>query len=685
MAGRTTRTQNQQEPPEPSTAPKREASKDDKDQVKCPTFTGVNFPIWKRKMWVFLKYKRLLYCIEKPMSEEPSEQEEEDYLAAAATLGSHISDEVYNHVINDDNIQDAYQIWQELQSGYAAATVLAIFRTWSRWEDVRYEGSMLQYIKDMESVLAEFAAMGLEIPPKLISCGIIARVTKKRSALMETLLSSTALLKSPKQLIAKLRDIGNHDEATAAPAQNQTATTTALTTQAYAPRTRGFNHHRGSSTRGRGRPPKRVRVNCEGGHHPNAGHTEDECWTLHPEKYEEAMQKRSNSLTTGLLTTAASQSQVEVRPSYSYCTNVDSLPQGDKVVLDSGASHHMLNDAQMFVNIVVLTGNRGGGNDLVATARGTAILHFENGTTLELNDALYVPSLARNLVSMVQLLHRQVKIEGGDGQYQVKIDGQQPFPVNTTNYILEIDGIKQPDALPQAESGVELNDFERWHIRLGHASRARIQAVLNDSLKESVRLGKPTTCQACMAGKLTRLSFDSQFKPALAPLQVVHGDLVGPITPATNGGARYFLTLVDQYSGHISTKILKLKSDALEAIKSYIAYVERQTGHKVKKLVTDGGGEFVNKALTEILTEAGIQHNISPPYTPQHNGFAERANRTIIEMNRTLLMQANLAPEWWGEAVTAATATTNCLPSLAKSKASPIELMFKSTPNIKIF
>jgi hypothetical protein len=405
MAGRTTRAQSQ---PDPTPPPKREASKDDKDQVKCPTFTGENFPIWKRKMWIFLKYKRLLHCIEEPIPDEPSEQEEEDYLAAAATLGSHISDDIYNHVINDDNIQDAYQIWQELQSEYAASTVLAIFRTWSRWEDVRYEGSMLQYIKDMESVLAEFSAMGLDIPPKLISCGIIARVTKKRSALMETLLSSTALLESPKQLIAKLRDIGNHDEATATPATPQSTATTALTTQAYTSRRGGY--YRGNRARGRGRPPKRARVNCEGGHHPNAGHSEEECWTLHPEKYEEAMQRRANPPTTGLLTTATDQSQVEVRPSYGYFANADCFPEGDKVVLDSGASHHMLNDAKMFVsrtpvNIVVLTGNRGGGKDLVATARGTAILNFDNGATLELCDALYVPSLARNLVSMVQLLH----------------------------------------------------------------------------------------------------------------------------------------------------------------------------------------------------------------------------------------------------------------------------------------
>jgi transposase InsO family protein len=407
------------------------------------------------------------------------------------------------------------------------------------------------------------------------------------------------------------------------------------------------------------------------------------------------MQKRYGSGTpaTGLLATASNAQQVDVQPSYGFYVNSGQLTSGDKAVLDSGASHHMINDAAMFVsrtpvNIGVVTGNRARGNELVATARGTAILRFDDGNILELADALYVPSLARNLVSLVQLMHRRVSVDGSDGRYLVKIDEQHPFQVVTNNFIFKIEGVRQVEASPQANttlaqgaSGPELSEFERWHIRLGHASRARIQSIL----KDSISLGKSVTCQACMMGKLTRLPYSSHFKPATHPLQVVHGDLVGPITPATNGGARYFLTLVDQYSGHISTKILKLKSNALEAIKVYIAYVERQTGCKVKKLVTDGGGEFVNKALTEVLTQAGIQHNVSPPYTPQHNGFAERANRTIIEMTRTLMMQANMAPEWWGEAVTAATATTNCLPSLSKSKASPIELMFKSSPNIGIF
>jgi hypothetical protein len=171
-----------------------------------------------------------------------------------------------------------------------------------------------------------------------------------------------------------------------------------------------------------------------------------------------------------------------------------------------------------------------------------------------------------------------------------------------------------------------------------------------------------------MQRKMTRLPSASHFKEVQAPLQAIPADLFGPILPPTNAGARYFLTIVDQYSGHIHVNILIHKNDAIEAITKYKANVENQTNLTIKKLISDGGGEFVNGELGEMLTTAGIKHVVAPLYTPQHNGYAERANCTVIEMMRTMMMQANLAPEWGGEAVQTAAATTNCLPSLGKAK-----------------
>ncbi|MFF0939163.1 UNVERIFIED_CONTAM: hypothetical protein RF653_18995, partial [Kocuria sp. CPCC 205316] len=126
-------------------------------------------------------------------------------------------------------------------------------------------------------------------------------------------------------------------------------------------------------------------------------------------------------------------------------------------------------------------------------------------------------------------------------------------------------------------------------------------------------------CDACMKGKIKHMPFSSHFKPVSKPPEVVHADLVGPIMPATNSAARYFLTLVDQHTGYIQTVILKLKSNAKVATEECWIFFEKQTSHVLKKLISNGGGEFVNRTLSETRKEASINHMVSPPYTHQHS------------------------------------------------------------------
>jgi hypothetical protein len=130
---------------------------------------------------------------------------------------------------------------------------------------------------------------------------------------------------------------------------------------------------------------------------------------------------------------------------------------------------------------------------------------------------------------------------------------------------------------------------------------------------------------------------------------------------------------------------LKEKSQAGMAFIDFKVFFEKQTRCKVKKFITDGGGEFVKNSLSLQLKELAIQHNILPPYTPQHNGVAERANKNIINMACCMLIHSGLAKEWWGEAVKTAMAVTNCLPSLGRSCLSPIEQFFGKWPNFSIF
>jgi transposase InsO family protein len=58
---------------------------------------------------------------------------------------------------------------------------------------------------------------------------------------------------------------------------------------------------------------------------------------------------------------------------------------------------------------------------------------------------------------------------------------------------------------------------------------------------------------------------------------------------------------------------------------------------KVKKIRSDNGTEFKNTQVEDYLDEEGIKNEFSAPYTLQRNGVAERKNKSLIEMTRTML------------------------------------------------
>ena len=79
-------------------------------------------------------------------------------------------------------------------------------------------------------------------------------------------------------------------------------------------------------------------------------------------------------------------------------------------------------------------------------------------------------------------------------------------------------------------------------------------------------------CQACLAGKQRRTPFPQQSKfRAGEPLELVHADLCGAITPPTPGERRYFLLLVDDYSRYIWLVLLSTKDEAGAALKRFQA------------------------------------------------------------------------------------------------------------------
>nr|AAP44618.1 putative polyprotein [Oryza sativa Japonica Group] len=102
--------------------------------------------------------------------------------------------------------------------------------------------------------------------------------------------------------------------------------------------------------------------------------------------------------------------------------------------------------------------------------------------------------------------------------------------------------------------------------------------------------------------------------------------------------------------------------EALRYFKTYKAEVENQLERKIKRLRSDRGGEYFSNEFTSFCEEFGIIHEMTPPYSPQSNGVAERKNRTLTEMVNAMLDTAGLSKEWWGEAVLTACHVLNKIP-----------------------
>jgi len=118
--------------------------------------------------------------------------------------------------------------------------------------------------------------------------------------------------------------------------------------------------------------------------------------------------------------------------------------------------------------------------------------------------------------------------------------------------------------------------------------------------------------------------------------------------------------------------------------RDYKALAEKHHGKPVRKLRTDGGGEYTSSEFCHLLKQEGIEAQRTTPYTPQSNGTSERANRTIIGTTRALLPAVNAPKEFWGEAAMTAIYVRNRLPTKAlASGQTPHEMWFGKKPSYK--
>jgi hypothetical protein len=358
---------------------------------------------------------------------------------------------------------------------------------------------------------------------------------------------------------------------------------------------------------------------------------------------------------------------------------------------DSGANCHMTGDMSLLINVTPhhTTVEGIGGHLVEVTHKGVSIVYTRDNSgapvDLEMEEVLFSPDLSVNLLS--------TKKYARETGATVVHSGSQDYIVLGSGQIVDL---REKGGLPYFSHRTDVDPYtyshhhvseveqvclsqalEVWHRRLAHACP---KAVSNATGKHS----DGQTCDDCCMGKSTHIEHDKlEQRGTDRPFQRVHSDVHGPSDTLSLGGNRYSIIFVCDYTGQKDVYFMKRKSQAVDMMELYLREVVRPSGHEIQFARFDNGGEYIASYFKDLLSENGIEAEYTSAYSPQQNGVAERAWRTLFGRARSMIHESNLPQKFWAEAVKAACYVSNKTPSQALDCMSPYEMRYGKKPNVR--
>ncbi|KAG7559402.1 Ribonuclease H-like superfamily [Arabidopsis thaliana x Arabidopsis arenosa] len=452
--------------------------------------------------------------------------------------------------------------------------------------------------------------------------------------------------------------------------------------------------NRGNFNTNRGKAPW-----CD--HCKKSGHAKEKCWILHPHLRPARREPRANHATgenLGGQEQAGTSSQALGGNGAAMMASSDLVRRSDldalikalkessgnayhalsslkPLIVDSGASHHMISDSKLMKNIEPALGN-------VIIANGDKIPVKGLGD-LELfskkSKAFYMPTFTSNLLSVKRAttdLNCYAIFGPNDVHFQ-DIETSRVLGHGGTKdglYVLEDTKLSTPLASHFSSVLVNANNAI-WHARLGHP-HSRALGLLLPSISF-----KNDECEACILGKHCKSVFPKSNTIYENCFDLVHSDVwTSPCLSREN--QKYFVTFIDEKSKYTWLTLLPSKDRVLEAFTNFQNYVTNHYNAKIKIFRSDNGGEYTSHAFKQHLAKHGIIHQTSCPYTPQQNGVAERKNRHLMEVARSMMFHTNVPKRFWSDAVVLACYLINRIPTKILQDSSPFEVLNKNKPSI---
>ncbi|CAN1216395.1 Retrovirus-related Pol polyprotein from transposon RE1 [Linum perenne] len=367
-----------------------------------------------------------------------------------------------------------------------------------------------------------------------------------------------------------------------------------------------------------------------------------------------------------------------------------------KWFLDSASFNHMSGNMDLFSDYQPVT------NQFVEVANGQKLSISGIGTVttsrLTLPNTFHVPELVPNLVSVGQLTANGCLVSfGSDGCVVQDRRTKKTIGMgsrNGRNFLLDRLVVSPSVSTSHLDDGTSLlscsvngssdNVWTLWHSRLGHPHSARlIDMFRKDKLPAQIQSKDFVIpeCVDCIQAKTIAQTFHSSTTKVSDMFDLVHTDLWGPCSTTSRLGFRYFALFIDHKTRFVWVYFLRLKSELTTALQEFVAMVQTQFHKTVKMFRSDPGGEFTSTTLHAFYRQHGILFQQSCPGVSEQNGLVERKHRHILDLTRAILIQSQVPPQFWVEAIRTVVYLVNRQPTLVLNNLSPFEVLFSRPPD----
>ena len=350
-----------------------------------------------------------------------------------------------------------------------------------------------------------------------------------------------------------------------------------------------------------------------------------------------------------------------------YNLNLSSQSPSQYLLVDSGCTTHIDNDATNFSHfnesfkpenhLIKFADGRQPPGIVQGVGNVKQGLQSSDGEMCQVNmtDSLYIPSFQQPIMSVWKAVNNGCSVHFTPQGHSLVNPSGKIFDIVENNklYFLprfspDIQDVHAINENPSLKESKASHSLHKWHQILGHVNCEHLKQLEAHVYGMHINDKQLFNCSTCTLTKMTNDRNRKLNPKASQILEVVHTDIVGPISPVSLGGFRYGLSFVDDYSGMIHIYLMKKKSDPLYATKKYLADTARYGSIKV--LRSDNGSEYTSNEFRSLMIDNKIKQEFSAPYSPHQNGTVERSHRIVFEMARALLIEAQLPQHMWNYA-----------------------------------